>query len=65
LPFLERSLLRGKSKEEGENIRLARLYGGLVKMGEKANNLSLEIAIQLLMGMVFGFFCANGRVQRS
>ena len=38
---------------------MARLYGGLVKMGEKANNLSLEIAIQLLMGMVFGFFCAN------
>ena len=42
-----------------KSIRLARLYGQPVKMGEKANILFLEIAIQPLLGMVFGFFCAN------
>ena len=47
-----------------KNTRLAGLYGEPVKIGEKANILSLDIAIQLLMGMVFGFFCANVCVQR-
>ena len=39
-----------------KNTRLAGLYGEPVKIGEKANILSLEIAIQQLWEMVFGFF---------